>query len=160
MRQALLATSTAAALLTPLGACGGDDGETITDPGTWLDTYVARLCAKVHACAASYVPTGGETFEEQWGATEAACKAIFLTADQVRTSVASGRAVFDADAGRDCLAMLGFDDLSCPEFWDSADPAVCRTVYRGTVAAGGACAISLECVSGFFCIDQTCQMPQ
>lgn len=160
MRLALLASLTAAALLTPLAACGGDDGDsTITDPGTWLETYITKLCTKAHACKADYVPSGSETFEDAWGADVTACKATFITAAQVRASVTAGKATFNADAGKQCLAMLPYDGQTCPDFWATSDPAVCGTVFMGTVAASGACANGLECQSGLFCVQGVCTAP-
>jgi hypothetical protein len=159
MRLARLAPLTlAATLLIPLVACGGsDDGDSmITDPGAWLEAYVGELCPKVHACKADWMSQGGETFADAWGADVAGCKAIFLTADQVRMSVSNGKATFNATAGRDCLAMLNYDSQTCPAFWAASDPAVCATVYTGTVTAGGACANGLECAAGLACAQGTC----
>lgn len=147
-----IALAVAAALLA---ACTGSDGPTITDPGAWLETYVRTLCTKVQACKADY-PTPAQ-FEARWGADLAGCEALFPTAAQARSSVSSGKAGFDAAAGRDCLAMLGYDALTCPRFWATSDPSVCATVFVGKVAAGGACTTGLECASGLSCSQQTCQ---
>jgi hypothetical protein len=159
MRSALAAMLVTAALVTPFAACGGDDGDgggTITDAGLWLDTYIAKLCTKAHACKADYVPQSTETFEDVWGADVAACKSGFLTAEQVRTSVSSGKTTFNAAAGAQCLAMLPYDGQACPDFWSTNDPEVCSTVFAGTVAAGGACSNGLECMSGLFCASGMC----
>lgn len=159
MRLALATTLLAAALVTPLAACGDDGGGKITDAGTWLETYIGKLCTKAHECKADYVPSGTETFEDAWGVDVAACKGQFITAEQVRASVTAGKATFNADAGEQCLAMLGYDSQTCTQFWSTEDPAVCRTVFAGTVAASGACANGLECMSGLFCVQGTCTAP-
>ena len=136
MRLALSAALTAAALVTPFVACGGDDGGTITDPGTWLDTYVTKLCTKAHEC-----------------------KAMFLTPERVRTSVSSGKVTFDASKGSQCLAMLPYDTQTCPAFWAGTDPDACTGVLTGTVALNGACANSLECTTGLSCAQNVCSSP-
>lgn len=158
MRLALLATFTVSALVTPLVACGGDDGGPITDPGTWLDTYVGRLCAKAHACKADFPPAQGD-FATSWGADVTACKATFLTPERVRASVTGGKATFDPAKGDQCLSMLPYDSQDCPAFWAGSDPDICGTVFAGTVAANGACANGLECMTGLACASGTC-MPQ
>lgn len=160
MRLAPLAPfALAAVLAAPLVACGGDDGDsTITDPGTWLDAYVAKLCAKAHACKADF-PTGGGTFEDSWGADPTACKATFLTPAQVRASVTAGRATFNAQAGHDCLAMLPYDSQTCPDFWNTSDPEVCAMVFAGTGANGDVCDNGLECMTGLSCSAGHCTAP-
>ena len=40
-----------------------------------------------------------------------------------------------AASGEQCLAMLPYDAQTCPDFWATSDPAVCGTVFMGTVAA-------------------------
>jgi hypothetical protein len=162
MRAALIAS------IALLGACAGDDGHSgpiidargdsgsSLDAGAWLETYIARLCTKAHSCKASYPSQQGETFEDVWGGDVSACKANFLTADQVRASVATGKTLYDADAGAQCLAMLPYDLQTCAEFWSTNDPAICGSVFRGTVTAGGACSNGLECQPGLSCISGTC----
>lgn len=149
-----------AALALSAAACGGsddDDGATITDVGTWMDTYVStRLCPKAHACKADYTPPQGFTFEDIYGTDVATCRNAFVSAEQVRASVAGGRVRFDADAGRDCLAMLEYESQTCPVFWATEDPAVCDTVLVGQVAVGGACSFTLECAPGLYCAGTSC----
>ena len=154
------APSLAATLIASIAltACGGDDGETITDAGTWLETYVARLCPKAHACRTEF-PDGDAAFVIAWKVDVDACKSGFLPAAEVRASVASGQAAFDASQGRECLAALAYDQQTCPTFWTSADPDACADVLTGNVGAGDACANQLECSGGLSCLDSRCAMP-
>ncbi len=149
----------AAVVSLSLVACGGSDddgGGLITDPGLWIERYVGVLCAKVHECKAEWRPQGGETFEMAWGADVDACKGVFLTPEQVRSSVDSGKAMFNPSAGGECLATLPYDSQTCEQFWATPDPAVCGMVLVGTVAAGGPCANGLECVTGLACVSGSC----
>lgn len=158
MRLVRRSLALAALALSATGCGGSDDGESlITDVGTWMDTYIGtRLCPKAHACKAEYTPPQGFTFEEIWGADVDSCRIGFVSAAQVRGSVEAGRVVFDAEAGRDCLAMLQYESQTCSVFWATEDPAVCDTVLVGQVALGGGCDYTLECAPGLFCGSGSC----
>lgn len=154
MRLPLAASAVVASTLAV--GCSGDGGAAITDGGTWLDTYVGRLCAKAHACRESYGTGAGPTFEEAWGTDAADCRLRFPSAAEVRDAVAGGTCAFDADAGESCLSDLAYEQESCEAFWAGTDPDVCSGVLVGLVGAGGACESGLECAPGLVCTDGRC----
>ena len=133
-------------------------GRRSTTPAPGSTPYVARLCPKAHACRAEF-PDGDAAFVVAWKTDVDACKAGFLPAAEVRASVASGKAAFDAGQGRDCLAALDYEQQTCPQFFTTDDPDECTDVLTGNVGAGDACANQLECADGLACLDSRCAMP-
>jgi hypothetical protein len=139
---------------------GGDDGPGPgpgpgPDPGgdptpsEFITEFAAAECMQAHACKAEFPAEEGVTFEDIFGADQAACVTLadeFYQPDGVAAAVTGGTIDYDGAAAGTCLAGLTSWG-TCAQFWagDSPIPAECDDVFAGTVADGGACMVDLEC---------------
>lgn len=148
MRVTLASTLLALALSTAAG-CGGGD-YTVADA---FDEAITLRCAKAFECKASYAAAPGstQTFEQQFGASEADCEAMARALiggalPLFEASVSAGRIAYDADDARTCLDAARAE--TCAQFWGTepyTEPAACDTTFVGTVADGGACTLDDDC---------------
>lgn len=88
---------------------------------------------------------------------EATCRSLNLDINldpDLVAAVHAGKVIYDPDKARECLNGVA---LSCNrvEFnrSDSGNRAACDQTFKGTVAAGGQCAMDQECIS------QSCDVP-
>ena len=125
-----------------LAACGGGGSIAIGDLG---DEIIAAQCAR-------YVRCGVYASEEL---CRAAASADLSALEQ---GVEAGRIRYDGEAARECLDALA--EASCDTTTASArkTPGACDEAIVGTVADGGACYNSNECVSGSCNEPDTCNM--
>jgi hypothetical protein len=93
----------------------------------------------------------------------AACESAWFSNLQAVYDVSTGKVIYDADAEARCIdgyasegCTISTDDVGAAQMHTQA----CRAVFTGTVANGGACFSSVECVSrscGFAaCSTATC----
>ena len=140
-----------------LVACGGGEGGGVGSAGEAAQASLEQTCATAFECQAEF-PDGGSSFEQLFGASEAACVAklgaAFAPAD-VQASVDAGRIIYDAADARVCLDAR--EATTCAEFWGGEPelPPECGTAFVGAVQPGGACTIDLDCAGGATCNDQT-----
>ena len=73
-------------------------------------------------------------------------------ADMV-AAVNGGTVIYDAEAAFECLVQQRA--LSCEEF-GKREPAICNSVFTGTIADDGACEINTECISNYCDSSQAC----
>lgn len=134
------------ALLAAAG-CGGGLGA--SDPNTYdgfRERFMAAVCTQSVSCA---VAPDVATCESSYGNDP-----LTIT---TRAAVASGKIRFDAAKASNCLRYMdrAYAETPCSiTAFATADKAGmddCDTVLTGTVADGGSCFVSFECVSG------TCQ---
>ncbi|MCE9571530.1 MAG: hypothetical protein K8W52_00090 [Deltaproteobacteria bacterium] len=135
-----LRTFAVCAIASFVAACGGGSSVPVTDLDTSLtDAYCQYLvrCGVVESTARckQELGTGG-----------------FDTA-AIEGGVGAGKITYDADAAGDCVDA--YANLSCNpgDKGNRVTPQACTDAIKGTVADGGACAISAECVS------QSCNVP-
>jgi hypothetical protein len=140
-------------LIAALAGCGGD-GTGSAGGAVLLDQldeeYAAAFCRKLFACC-----TAAELTETPAGSgDEAACRATYGARiapdlDALRTGVASGVVSYDGAKARSCFDTLVA--LPCTE-WGGDDALEripdCALMLRGTVAPGGACLASRQCLDG------------
>ena len=122
-----------ATLGVPLAGCGGGSGSAIP---------IDQLAAEVRAANCRAAAACGDA------PSQATCEAaLFLTRDSVINgtiaAVKRGTVVYDGDLARQCLDGLGENCVAA-----LGAPPSCAEAFRGKVAPGGACQVSLECVSG------------
>lgn len=115
----------------PLAGCGGGSAIPIDD-----------LAASVRAADCRAAAECGDV------PSQATCEAsVSVTRDPALTAVVAavkrGTVVYDGDKARQCLDGLG---QSCVAAL-GALPS-CAETFHGTVAPGGACQVSYECISG------------
>jgi len=149
-------------------ACGGSDDLTA---GELSGTILSLYCDKAYGECGDQQPAGYQDF---YGATAAECETIlaaFLgTEADVNASVAAGRIDFDAAQGAACIddSTAQIDAISCADFFagNLTDDASCDAALQGTVAAGGTCYTSIDCVEDTTCTfangadTGTCEAPQ
>jgi hypothetical protein len=126
------------ALVAILGACDDDSGDGLTVDN--IDEAVASAFCDI------YVRCG--VIDDH-----ATCLAIFgnnlgLGGD-LEAAVDAGKVIFDAGKGRECLNSFGNAtcDLRVGVFSNRTQPLACDETFRGTVGAGGQCALNEECIS-------------
>ncbi len=122
---------------------GGNGGTPV--PFAEAETKVAdAFCGLIKPCC----DTEGFSYDA------AKCRSGYSKVFQrVSAGVESGRLKYDAAAMGNCLAAIAKTSCNTP---DEAAPAVCETVFQGTVSEGGACESSDECVGDLDC-DETCK---
>lgn len=132
-----------------LAACGGDDGGGPIPIGGLEEAIVNAYCN-------IYVTCG--LIEDM-----ATCRQLDVDADvneSIIAAVEAGKVIYHPDKARECLnAIAGSCDRLAINRGD--DSNACDETFEGTVAAGGQCAISEECVSSNCdvpsCPDACCQ---
>lgn len=138
----------AGALALAMAACGGSSSVSIDDLPGELE---AALCSRYARCG-YYV-------------SQAAClDDVSLDIAQLKASIAAGRVAYDGNLVNDCIGGLGA--ASCDNTAQDArvNPAACDQAIRGTVADGGVCFTTQECLSkscdttacGMACCAGTC----
>jgi hypothetical protein len=115
-------------------------------------------CDDAFTCMASFPAMTGETFADDFGASQSDCYAMAATyydPAKVEADVTAGKITFDGQAAADCIA--GIAAPTCSTYWtDGPDwPAACDRAMVGTVADGGACDIDFECASITSYCDET-----
>jgi hypothetical protein len=115
----------------PLAGCGGGSAIPIDDLAA---SVTAADCRAAAACGDA--------------PSQATCEAsISLTRNPSLTALVAavkrGTVVYDGDLARQCLDGLG---QSCVAALGA--PPSCAEAFHGTVAPGGACQVSYECISG------------
>ena len=127
-------------LVAMVAACGGDD-----DGGGPL-TAADLPGAIVNAACSAYVRCGLVT-------DVTTCRGLNLDFDfnpELAAAVEAGTVLFDETEARLCIAQFG---ESCERGRLFNDNAHCDLAFSGTVATGGACAISAQCLG------QLCNVP-
>ena len=120
--------------LTAMSACGGGGSSKSIPIDDLAPELVNAVCALSVRCGA--LPD------------LAACKASRSLDDgQVVADVKAGKVIYDGAAARACLDAA--TALGCSETMQvtTPEPQVCRNIFKGTIAAGGACFSNGECVS-------------
>lgn len=124
-----------ATMVATFAACGGG-GEVAPDD---LDTEIIdSTCERLVRC--------GEF--ESLAACQATLNAYGLgVGGALLAGVENGSIDYDGEKARECLEAIAA--ASCDESAENArnDPAACAEAFSGTVADGGACVTSLQCVS-------------
>jgi hypothetical protein len=100
-----------------------------------------RFCARAVACG------GAES--------QTACESTVFLAESsgvltLVEAVERGTVEYDGESARECV------DAIITDCADLQEPAACDNVFRGTVAAGGACVTSAECVDRRCLFTDTC----
>ncbi len=121
--------------LGALGGCGGSDAIPIEDLPASLEQ---ALCRRAVACAGA--------------ADQASCEATNFLAENagvltIVQSVKRGGVTYDGAKASACLRELEADCADLP-----TDSSTCDAVFTGTVAAGGACVTSVECLDDGRCV--------
>lgn len=142
-------------LMAAPGCSGGNGGDSSGDvPFNRLAAgYAAVLCHKdVVCCDDSEL---GSNPNPDRAALEATCRPNFANAMAVFLEpyaplISAGRIIYHGDHARLCLDEIAAQP--CEE-WGGNYPLdrypACRQIYEGTIALGGACTLSDECIDGY-----------
>lgn len=117
-------------LTAALVACGNDSVSLGDLAGAYEDAYCARLvrCGR-------YISVD-------------ACKdALQLSIDEITASVEAGRTSYDGEQAAACLDALRGASCDSTDADNRADVPACDNTFHGTVADGGVCFDSDECLS-------------
>jgi hypothetical protein len=136
----------AASGILALAGCSSDAGGSGGGSGTadaFVGRYIDTLCGNIGPCCQAL----GSPFDAN------ACKsnlnlflgAEFRAADPAKYS-------YDAQAADECLAQVEASLRQC----STAGGEACDRAFTGTVASGGACRSSLECVADLACDEGIC----
>jgi hypothetical protein len=154
-RCAMMHAMTRLAVFTMiLAACGGGGGSGGVAPDQIASEVAKVTCTRLFECC-----TTPELMQEALGAkTEAECESIFagfgtIVFNVIKDSIAAGRVKYDGDALGTCLDVVA--GATCSEFskqrrndYTSASSG-CKDPFDGQVAANGACANDVDCVSNY-----------
>jgi hypothetical protein len=138
-------------------ACGGGGGSPSAREA--LEEAVDVLCAKAFECRDSFPANDFITFEDVYGATEAACVSRFTTFVDpagVQASVDAGRIAYSSGDAEACTDFQA--GLTCDQVWaeNQNPPAACDRAFMGTVADGDACTHELDCAGeDSYCVEDT-----
>ena len=151
MRMVALLVVSLPMVLAPGCGCGGG-GSGDVPFNRLADGYAAAFCHKNFVCCDA-AETGVAAAEIP--AKEALCRtnlanewAVFVA--PYAPLIAQGRIIYRGDRARLC-----FDEIAakpCAESGDSGELRLypdCLHIYEGTIALGGACTVSDECMDGF-----------
>jgi len=109
--------------------------------------YAKVFCQKAFICCDAVELQGFPGGEAECRSAVVAEVMSDLTGDQ--TGIATGTTIYDGTKARICFNTVAA--LSCAE-WGGDDSLrqypVCLQIFRGTVAPGGACSRSAECLDG------------
>lgn len=119
--------------LLSLSACGGDGGVPIDQLGNKL---LDAVCTRESRCG---------TYPDK--ATCVAANSELADPGQLKADVASGKASYDGSQAASCLAAFAAVGCTISESQTVTLPPSCDTLFKGTVASGGACYSGEECVS-------------
>jgi len=144
-------TSLSTALLCAALGCsdtttGGGGGALTID--TFAPAYYGSLCASLFRC-----PTGGDNgltavlFENPATCAERAARFAYPSLNDLAGFVRAGSIRFDGAAARTCLDQVTASCIGT----DSGLQRLCRRAFTGTVAVGGGCWRSEQCVAGTYC---------
>lgn len=140
------------AALSVMVACGGGNYD---DPVAYAVEASESACSRAYECMAEFPADSFFPFEAIFGNNEAMCLAQFEPdGAAIDAAVNEGRTIYDAGAAERCADFVA--GLNCQQYWDAEvnDPS-CEDVWTGTLQDGTACALGIECVSGF-CVDGAC----
>lgn len=137
------------------GPGGGSQGMTATK---FLEQINTKFCTQAFTCKASFPTDAGTTFDQEFGASQQACAADGLAADNpaaVEMQISAGKISFNSTDAAACLSGIVFS--TCDAFWNGTDafPSACATVLVGKVADGGACVTHIECSGQASYCDET-----
>lgn len=123
------------------GCSGSDDGVTPVTLDKYPQEFANALCDTVAPCCkAASVPyvesTCKSAASDQWA--------------QVIAQSSAAHTTYDPDAAGRCIAAIKKVLASCTET-PGDGTAVCDKVFLGTIAVGGACTTSKDCVSPAIC---------
>lgn len=159
--RAFIVAAIGLASLSRLAACDSAPGPAV--PSETFRRVIASFCTYAVDCAnrpASF------TFD-----TESECRDIMLNSiggnvamGQYDTAAENGRITWSNDDGEYCaeLAAAWAASATCQQLWATritlnySDPR-CDELGQGTVAAGGTCAVSIECADDNSCRSGSCE---
>ncbi len=118
-----------------IAACGGDDGP----PVALADVDRQALDAVCQQFVRCGLVSSVEVCEP--------AIAQIPTSVALAAAVDAGQVIFDGDAARACFAAIADAACEVTAVAYRARPEACLTIFRGTVAEGGACTLDQECVS-------------
>ena len=136
-----------------LGSCGGGDAKNGSIPS---DQFAAKA---LDAICTLEVRCGGAPDKKS-------CEGSLFEKLQTPADIKSGKILYDGSAAADCLATLASEPCSFSQTAQVETLPPCMKLLAGTVAVGGACLISEECVSqscnlnacaGATCCQGTCR---
>jgi len=144
-------------LMAASGCSGGNGGDSGGDvPFSRLAAgYAAVLCHKDVVCCDDSELGSNLGPNPDRAALEATCRPNFANAMAVYLEpyaplISAGRIIYRGDHARLCLDEIAAQP--CEE-WGLNYPLdrypACRQIYEGTIALGGACTLSDECVDGY-----------
>lgn len=120
-------------LLCLVAACGGNDSIAFSD---LPDSIIDARCANDVACEA-----------QPDTATCLASNDIDPgEIDSIQNAIDAGTIIYDEDAGAACVDSINSQGCTFEGF-HTGDDNPCADMFQGTVAAGGACTLDLECES-------------
>ena len=120
-----------------LAACGNDNTTASSDPLTGCKTYYNAFRTAVGACP------GG--VEAQAGFSDDVVTALCTS---LAAKVTAGSIHYDGSQLAPCISAA--QSIGCV-LRNPVEPAACRMLFTGTVAAGGPCDLTPECASGGTC---------
>ncbi len=123
--------------------CSGGGGSTA---GDLKEKYSDAICRYYVRC--SVAPD------------DATCRAslesdVAVSLSQLSDAINAGRAKYHADKADACFKVIGGQSCSTQALSGMATQTACENVVEGTIAVGGACLISGECVSQS-CLKEKC----
>lgn len=128
-----LRTIVIAASMGLVTACGGGGSTSLSDLS---DAYRSAMCDYYVRCG---VVESQALCEQLLGGLETA---------ELEAAVAAGKVKYDGDAAGECLDAIGGRSCNPGDENARVAPAACDNMIKGTVADGGQCFNSGECVSG------------
>lgn len=131
------------------GQCSvpGNNNNNGKNPEQWCEDYLDAYCDYAVRCGQMHAK---ESCIEASRLVMAACRA------QIQPAIQKGRMTIDGGRISTCFAFIS-NEMSCED--ESGDPTTasddCNAMFTGTVAAGGACYVDLECTEGHYCDDSS-----
>jgi hypothetical protein len=155
-------SAVAVVLAMTLSACPNEDEEREppANAGAYIVTFANVFCGEAFRCREEFPDTGDFTFEEVFGANEAACKTRVLSREAVQGAVDAGDVTYNEAAAVECLDTI--DALTCPDYWTAVTnpsqyPASCDAAIDGQVDGGGSCNVGGACDGEGDCIAGFCE---
>lgn len=130
-------------LCAALAACGGGS-ISVSDYG---NSVINALCDHDVSCGLY--------------SSHAACVAVYeqiLNTDTLIADVNNGTAKYDGDKAKECLDAFGSASCDHSAMSYRVGPAACNDIVTGTVADGGVCKNSIECISDSCNVPTNCGM--
>lgn len=141
---------------------GGNEtgGATAADGGTGANggaSTIAAVCDSLRATLADAF-AGCLEATPAYVATLPTTHGVMVNCEQIVEAVDKGRATYDASRGAACVgALQELAGSGCAALSANLEtPAACQGVVTGTVASGGACYNSVDCIRGTCDTSQAC----